>query len=107
VIDTKVQIAAVTKSDDAKFPEYLWEMCALRLERPLKEVKKIFRNSSWCYVDMVEAASCEKPVQVSRDAFVKVIDSRVTDDPFNPLKFPLLWLDNSGTRVIPILVGPA
>jgi hypothetical protein len=40
VIDTKGQISAATKSDDAKVPEYLWNMRALRFERPLKEVEK-------------------------------------------------------------------
>jgi hypothetical protein len=33
---------------------------------------------------MVEAASCEKPVQVFIDAFGKGIDSRVTNYTFNP-----------------------
>jgi hypothetical protein len=42
VIDIKGQIAATTKSDDVKAPEYLWDMRALRLERPLKDVEKIF-----------------------------------------------------------------
>jgi hypothetical protein len=40
VIDTKVHIAAATTYDDAKVPEYLWDMRALSLERPLKEVEK-------------------------------------------------------------------
>jgi hypothetical protein len=38
VINTKGQIAAATNSDDAKAPEYVWDMHALRLEQPLKEV---------------------------------------------------------------------
>jgi hypothetical protein len=40
VIDIKGQIATATKSDDAKVPEYLWDMHALRLERPLKYVER-------------------------------------------------------------------
>jgi hypothetical protein len=36
VIDTRGQISAAMKSDDAKVPEYLWDMYALGLERPLK-----------------------------------------------------------------------
>jgi hypothetical protein len=39
VIDIKGHIAAATKSDDAKVPEYLWDMRALRLERPLRDVE--------------------------------------------------------------------
>jgi hypothetical protein len=66
--------------------------------------KEIFRYDSWCYVDMVEADSCEKPVQVFRDDFVKGIDCRITNETFNPLKVPLLWMGDGGTRVIPILV---
>jgi hypothetical protein len=42
VIDIKGQIATATNSDDAKVPEYLWDMRALRLERPLKDVEKIY-----------------------------------------------------------------
>jgi hypothetical protein len=106
VIDTKGQIAAEMKSDDAKVPEYVWDVRALRLERPLKEVEKNFRYASWCYVDMVEADSCEKSVQVCRDAFGKLIDSRITNDTLNPWKVPLLRMGDSRTRVIPILVSP-
>jgi hypothetical protein len=39
VIGNKVLIAAATKSDDVKVPEYLWDMRLLRLGRPLKEVE--------------------------------------------------------------------
>jgi hypothetical protein len=68
--------------------------------------KEIFRYASWCYVDMVEAASCLKPVQVFRDAFGKGIGSGVTDDTFNSWKVPLLWMGDSGLRSILSLVGP-
>jgi hypothetical protein len=40
MIDIKGQIAAATKSDDAKIPEYVWDIRTLRLERPLKDVEK-------------------------------------------------------------------
>jgi hypothetical protein len=40
MIDIKGQIAAATKSDDANVPEYLWDMRALGLERPLKDMEK-------------------------------------------------------------------
>jgi hypothetical protein len=39
VIATNGQITAAMKSDDAKVPEYLWDMRALRLKPPLKKVK--------------------------------------------------------------------
>jgi hypothetical protein len=45
--------------------------------------KESFRYALWCYVDMVEAAICENPVQVFRDSFGKGIYSRVTKDTFN------------------------
>jgi hypothetical protein len=37
VIATKSQITAATKSDDVEVPEYMWDVCALGLGRPLKE----------------------------------------------------------------------
>jgi hypothetical protein len=40
VIDINGQIAAATKSYDAKVTEYLWGMRALGLERPLKDVEQ-------------------------------------------------------------------
>jgi hypothetical protein len=40
VIDIKGQITAATKFDDVKVPEYLWDMCELRLKRRLKDVEK-------------------------------------------------------------------
>jgi hypothetical protein len=39
VIEIKGQIAVATKYDDAKVPEYLWDMRALGLKRPLKDLE--------------------------------------------------------------------
>jgi hypothetical protein len=46
--------------------------------------KEIFEYASWCYADMVEAASSKNNVQVFRYAFGKIIGSRVTKDTSNP-----------------------
>jgi hypothetical protein len=58
VIDIKGQISVATKSDDVKVPEYVWDMCALRQYRPLRDVDNNYLDMLCGVVDMVEAASC-------------------------------------------------